>query len=114
MGLLDRLLGRSHVDAANPLIGCWHMVASSDPVFEPAEAEFFGDGRLTYSILSGGKWQVMKLTYRISRSTLITNQPSAPSERHTAFTIEPDGTLRLEFGGQRSRFKQGPKAAPTV
>jgi hypothetical protein len=46
--------------------------------------------------------------------TLITNQPSAPSERRTSFTVEPDGTLSLDFDGKRSSFKKGPKAAPTV
>jgi hypothetical protein len=89
-------------------------VRSDDASAEPAEADFRDDGRLRYSILSGETWQIMRLAYRIEGDVLVTDQPSEPREERTRFSIEGDGSLILEFGGQRSSFKRGSKRAPLV
>src|SRR3954468_13099431 len=98
----------------NALIGCWQLVRSDEKPFEPAEAEFLEDGRLNYSVLSEDRWQIMKLRYRIEGDVIVTNQPSAPREERSRFTLESDGTLTLELGGEQSRFRRGPKVAPNV
>ena len=37
---------------------------------------------------------------------IVTNQPSSPHEERTRFYFEPDGTLVLEWGGQRHWFRR--------
>jgi hypothetical protein len=96
----------------SPVLGCWELVRSSDQATEPSEADFREDGRLLYSVLSGDRWQIMKLTYRVEGDVLITNQPSSPREERTRFFFESDGTLVLELGGQRSWFRRAKKRAP--
>jgi hypothetical protein len=102
------------VTPAHGLAGCWRMIRSDDVDAEPAEADFRPEGRLFYSIASGDRWQVMRLQYRVEGNVIVTDQPSAPAEERTAFAIESDGTLRLEFGGQRSWFARAAKTAPEV
>jgi hypothetical protein len=99
---------------SNSLLGCWKLVRSEESSFEPAEADFRSDGRLYYSTLSGEKWQIMKLVYRIEGNILITDQPSSPRKEHTSFHFEEDGTLVLQFGGKKSWFKRSPKVALEV
>lgn len=113
MGLLKRLFRRRR-EPPNALVGCWQLVNPDAKPFEPAEAEFLEDGRLNYAVLSGARWQIMKLRYRIDGDVVVTNQPSAPREERSRFTLEADGSLTLELGGERSRFRRGPKAAPNV
>jgi len=67
---------------------------------------------LFHSVLSDGRWQIMKLTYRVEGDYLVTDQPSSPRAERTRFRLESDGTLRLEFGGQKSWFRRGKKRAP--
>jgi len=79
---------------------------------EPAEADFRADGRLHYSVLSGDRWQIMKMVYRVEGDVIVTDQPSSPREERTRFALQPDGTLILELGGERTRFRRAPKVAP--
>jgi hypothetical protein len=69
---------------------------------------------MLYAISDQGKWAIMRLTYRIEGATIVSNQPSAPREDRTQFSLDPDGTLVLEQQGQRSWFRRGPKRAPDV
>ena len=85
---------------------------SADGQAEPTEADFRADGRLHYSVLSGDRWQIMKLVYRVEGNVIVSNQPSSPREERTRFTLQVDGSLVLEFGGQYSRFLRAPKVAP--
>jgi len=110
VSLVDRLFKRSA--NAPELVGCWQMVRHPDASGEPAEADFRSDGRLFYSVLSGDRWQIMKLSYQIDGDVLVTDQPSSPRKERTRFALEGDGSLMLEFGGQRSWYKRGPKVAP--
>jgi len=88
MGILSALFGRTNRES-NALVGCWHLVA-------------------------GERWGIMKLRYRIDGDTLVTNQPSAPREERSRFALAPDGTLTIEFGGNKGAFRRGEKKAPSV
>jgi hypothetical protein len=90
------------------------LVQSADGQGEPTEADFRADGRLHYSVLSGNRWQIMKLVYRVEGNVIVTDQPSSPGEERTRFELQPDGTLILEFGGGRGRVRRAPKVAPEV
>jgi hypothetical protein len=117
------------ISETSPVLGCWEFVRSGDlpdagtvggflwreePIEEPPEVDFRQDGRLQYSELSGGRWQIMRLTYRIERDMIVTNQPSSPHEERTRFYFEPEGMLVLEWGGQRHWFRRAKKRAPTL
>jgi len=56
---------------------------------------FFESGNLTYTICSDTVDQVIRLTYTIEGNTITTQQPSAPREEKTQYTIEADGRLAL-------------------
>ena len=113
MRFLDRFFGVKG-EVSSDLLGCWQLVRSEEDPFEPAEADFRSDGRLHYAVLSGERWQIMKLLYTTEGNVLVTDQPSSPGAERTRFTFEEDGTLVLEFGGRRSWFRRGPKLAPEV
>jgi hypothetical protein len=114
MKILSRLFQSRPIKDESDLVGCWHLMRADDASAEPAEADFREDGRLYYSVLSGDRWQIMKLRYRVDGGLLVTDQPSHPREERTRFSMDADGSLILEFEGQRSWFKKGPKRAPAV
>jgi hypothetical protein len=60
---------------------------------------FTESGELRYIIHAEGKDQVMLLTYRIDRGTLVTNQPSDPKEERTECFFTTDGKPVLDYGG---------------
>jgi hypothetical protein len=68
--------------------------------------EFGSDGSLQYSIKLPDRTQIMNLTYAVSGDVIISNQPSAPGEERTRFTLEADGRLELDHGGTRSWFEK--------
>ena len=113
MGILSALFPRKNREP-NALVGCWQIIKTEGQPYEPAEADFQDDGRLYYSVLSGERWGIMKLRYRIEGDTLVTDQPSSPREERSRFVLAPDGTLTIEFGGDKSVFRRGEKKAPKV
>jgi hypothetical protein len=89
------------------LVGTW----ISDPEdveglreFGRVTLDFQPDGQLTYTAHAEGKDQNIFLTFRIDDGILVTNQPTAPREERTAYSVTPDGKLVLWFGGQRSVY----------
>ena len=97
------------------LIGCWHLVRSVGQIDgDEVEMEFFPNGQLTYAVAEDKKWQLTLLTFKVRGDTIITNQPSAPSEERTKFAFESDGTLRLESNGSRTWFAPMPSRASAV
>src|SRR3954471_1434682 len=113
MGLIDKLFKKAP-STTSALVGCWQLVRSAGGSAEPAEVDFRADGRLFYSMLSGDRWQITKLLYDVEGDVLVTDQPSSPRKERTRFVLDASGELMLEFGGQRSWYKRGPKAAPAV
>ena len=98
------------------LLGTWHLTREDGSHDQAATTDltFTADGRLVYAVLAGTKWQIMRLTYRCEGTYIITNQPSAPREERTSYWWEPDGTLGVEFGGERTWFRRGEPRAPSV
>jgi hypothetical protein len=97
-------------------VGCWHLTYA-DPVLEmnePLELEFRPSGELIYSVDAGGKWQMVRLTFRIDGDVLITDQPSDPREERTPFTLRDLYTLVLDYDGARAFFSRGDKRAPAI
>lgn len=86
MGLMNRLFKRSSTTPA--LVGCWQLLQPADKPGEPAEADFRADGQLVYSVLSGDRWQIMKLLYKVDGDTIVTDQPSSPQKERTRFAFE--------------------------
>ncbi len=113
MRILSSLFGRKEREP-NALVGCWQLIEADGQPHEPAEADFRDDGRLHYAVLSGDRWEIMKLRYRIEGDILVTDQPSSPREERSRFVLAPDGTLTIEFGGGKSVFRRGEKKAPNV
>jgi hypothetical protein len=91
------------------LLGVWvvdRTDAKALAEFGDVLMEFHEDGQLTYTIRSETKTQIILMRYRVEGRTLVTDQPSAPREERTAYTLSPDGILTLEFGGTPSRFRR--------
>lgn len=89
------------------ILGRWRSDPTDGGAIEEYGAislEFREDGQLVYVIHAGEKAQIMYLTFRIQDGELITNQPSAPGEEHTAFDLTSDGRLVLRFGGRESQY----------
>jgi hypothetical protein len=68
------------------------------------EMEFCKDGNLLYKLFVGEKIQIMKLRFRIEGTTIVSDQPSAPREERTPFSLSTKGVLTLTFQGVNSRF----------
>jgi hypothetical protein len=66
--------------------------------------DFPPDGRLTYTIHSEGKRQIMHLTFRIEGDILTTDQPSGPKEESTRFDFTSTGKLVLQYGNRPSAY----------
>jgi len=97
-------------EAQIKLYGCWHLVRSVAQ--DPVEIEFTPNGEIFYSVESNHHWSIIKLTYKVEKNIIISDQPSHPQEQRTNFKIEKDGTLILELNGDTTRYHRGPKRAP--
>ena len=65
---------------------------------------FTNDGKLIYSIHTGGKTQVINMVYEVSGDQIITDQPSSPRREVSKFSFEPNGILVLDYNGEKTRF----------
>jgi len=65
---------------------------------------FTNDGKLIYSIHTGGKTQVINMVYEVSGDQIITDQPSSPRREASKFSFEPNGILVLDYNGEKTRF----------
>jgi len=68
--------------------------------------EFHDDGRLTYTIRGETKDQIILMQYKVEGDILVTDQPSHPRVERTAYSLSPEGTLTLEFGGVPYHFRR--------
>ncbi len=82
------------------LIGKWFGRVAGEEV----GLEFLEDGRLAYAIHTENGTQIMRMTYRVEGTFLVTDQPSHPREERTSVDWDTSGALVLEFGGEKSRF----------
>jgi hypothetical protein len=91
------------------LFGLWETDfgdASTIEQYGRVRLHFFESGDLTYTIRSGTVDQVIRLRYSIEGNTIITQQPSAPREERTQYTIESDGRLALRHDGIVSWYRR--------
>jgi hypothetical protein len=89
----------------------WHLVRGIGDD-QDTDLEILADGRMVYAVREGDKWQIMKLTYRLEGDVIVSNQPSAPRETRTKFSLQPDGSLVLDLGGERATFRRGLRRVP--
>lgn len=114
MKLPNWLSGRARIDHDTRFVGCWHRVAPAVEGEDAVELQFKDDGQLRYCVLVNDKWQIVKLAYRVDGNTLVTDQPSAPSEERTRFSFQADGALVLDYEGERTTYHRGECRAPVV
>jgi len=107
MGLFDFLKKRV-IEPTHPLCGVWKIIRSEEPMEDEVRMTFHPDGRLIYSIYLKDRIQIMKLTFRVSGDTIISDQPSHPKEERSRFSFEDDGVLVLEHEGRKAWLKQVP------
>ena len=89
------------------LVGRWRLVRTEGPAnFAHITMEFRPDGTLEYSIELADRVQIMKLTYSVSDNVIISNEPLAPVQERTRFTIVADGRLELDHGETRLWFER--------
>ena len=90
------------------LIGQWRFLHTDKkaPDQSGVVTTFDKQGGVTYEIKSQEKTQIIKLTYRVENSWLITDQPSSPRVERTRFQITPLGELVLEFEGTKSWYQK--------
>lgn len=108
MGLFSIFKRRERGDDPR-LHGQWQLVRSDDPTMEVGEGvqmQFAPDRKLTYTIKQSGSRQIMNLTYEVQGAEIVSNQPSAPAENRTRYSIDEQGQLVLEFGGSRSWYRR--------
>ena len=92
---------------AKDLVGKW----VSDPRdiesiqnYGLASLDFSEKGILVYTIFADGKRESIFLTYSIEGDVLVTDQPSAPKQERTKFSVDPGGKLRLLYEDRQSVF----------
>jgi hypothetical protein len=115
MGFFDRFRRAPRSTRSADLLGCWQLVRSEPEADgKGVEMEFRPDGELQYRIDAGDRWQIMRLTYRVEGDVIVTDQPSAPREERTRFTLLDDGSLLLKLRGSRTWYRRGERRAPAV
>jgi hypothetical protein len=94
------------ISPASALVGCWLLASSGadSRAEERVEVQFKPSGELLYATLEKGKWSVILLTYRAEGNHIISNQPSAPRDEKTEFSLRDGNTLTLSFGGEPSSY----------
>jgi hypothetical protein len=92
---------------AEDLVGKW----MSDPGevesirnYGRVSLDFSDKGTLVYAIHASGKKEFIFLTWRVEGDVLVTDQPSAPKQERTKFSIDPGGKLSLLYADRRSVF----------
>jgi hypothetical protein len=98
-----------HNAAARPaeLLGSWSSDSNdreANDEFGNVSLTFKPDGSLTYTIHAESTDQKMFLTWQVVDGVLITNQPSAPREERTTYSIDADGKLTLWYQGRPNGF----------
>jgi len=67
--------------------------------------DFSANGQLSYTIRQADKNQIINLVYHVAGDQLVTDQPSAPRQERTRYSLDGD-MLILENEGLRSWFSR--------
>jgi hypothetical protein len=65
---------------------------------------FREDGMLTYVVHLEDRDQLMNLVYEAGDGVVVTDQPSHPGVRETAYHVSGDGILTLNYDGEVTTF----------
>jgi hypothetical protein len=89
------------------LLGQWRLVeADAELELDPdSVAHFKPNGELLYIVRESDCTSVMRLTYRVEGSYLITDQLTSPREERTEFRLEGDRLL-LKYEGGSAHFRR--------
>jgi hypothetical protein len=74
--------------------------------------QFSRDGVLLQSTRGLGGWRAVEYSYRVTGQGIFTTRESSGEAVRFAFRFEPDGTLCLERGPERSWFRRAPSPVP--
>lgn len=86
------------------LLGKWipeEATAGEGPF---AEVEFRKDGKLRYALKGEGMDEALVMDFRTEGHTIVTRPPGAAADAKTAYEVGQDGSLTLEYGGQKARY----------
>jgi len=98
-------VGASAAQVPAALVGRWipdEAAAGGEGPF--AEVEFQRDGKLRYSLKGEGLDESLVMDFRTEGHTIVTRPPGANADAKTHYEMEQDGSLILEYGGQKSRY----------
>jgi hypothetical protein len=88
------------------LLGRWIPDAAAGATSEGpfAELEFRKDGKLRYALKGEGIDEALVMDFRTDGHTIVTRPPGAVVDAKTKYEVEQDGSLVLEYGGQKGRY----------
>jgi hypothetical protein len=103
MNVLSRLFKRKpEPEPTRSLLGLWRQVEPEPAA--PVLMKFSRGGRLEYHVVELDGVGIVKLTYRVQGSNIISNQPSSPREERTRFEFVGPNELVLDYGGEETCF----------
>ena len=82
------------------LLGTWRQVSPPEAV----TMHFREDGLLTYVVHLEDRDQQINLVYEAGDGVVVTDQPSHPGTRTTAYHVSRDGLLTLNYDGEVTTF----------
>jgi hypothetical protein len=88
------------------LLGRWIPDAAVGETGEGpfTELEFRKDGKLRYALKGEGLDEALVMDFRTEGHTIVTRPPGATADAKTKYEVEQDGSLVLEYGGQKGRY----------
>lgn len=87
------------------LVGRWipdQAAAGGEGPF--TELEFRRDGKLRYALKGEGLDEALVMDFRTEGDIIVTRPPGAKVDAKTHYEMEQDGSLILEYGGQKGRY----------
>jgi len=88
------------------LLGKWIPDAAAGQTGEGpfTELEFRKDGKLRYALKGEGLDEALVMDFRTEGHTILTRPPGAVADAKTKYEMGQDGSLILEYGGQKGRY----------
>lgn len=87
------------------LIGLW-VSETDDGEYGATRLHFYPNGDLLYVVKSEKHDEIFRLTYTTQGNVIISDQPSAPRQESTVYSIDEKGILSLEYDGICTRYKR--------
>jgi len=97
-------MGASAAQVPADLLGRWIPDAAAGGEGPFLELEFRRDGKLRYALKGEGLDESVLLDYRTEGHTIVTRPPGAAADAKTHYEMGQDGSLTLEYGGQKGRY----------